>query len=238
MLRSLVAVRASRPAFSSHADPWSQLSLKELKAECKNRGLKVSGKKVELVRRLTNLNNTGDNQSKLRIHIDRPKLSRNKSKKSELITSSEQVRSINSKTKSDRITVLKSDSNEVIPKESDSIPTINGSNVRTSSVNHVQNPPIERVQSPSIEHMQELPINHGTEKSQFTKTKDSVKTTRPNANGTPIDQNIYPSDSLSLRDKFFFFTSTTCITIWWWWPYTPSFIDQILKSCKYLQSFF
>ncbi|CAR27037.1 hypothetical protein ZYGR_0I03090 [Zygosaccharomyces rouxii] len=221
MLRSLVAIRASRLGLSSHAEPWSQMSLKELKVECKNRGLKVSGKKIELVRRLKNLNITNSNDSHLRIDIDRPKPPRNKSKK--------QVKPINSNVKLDRNIVLNSRINDTITKENDTTPTINESNVKTSPIEHVQNPPVE--------HMQEPPVDHFGKSSPIKESKDIITTTRPYANGFSTDQDNYQTNSLALRDKIFLLTSTTCITIWWWWPHMPSFIDQILKSYKYLQSF-
>lgn len=52
MLPCIVLQRVARLAVSTQADPWSQMSLKALRIECKKRGLKVSGKKVEVAKRL------------------------------------------------------------------------------------------------------------------------------------------------------------------------------------------
>ncbi|AQZ10269.1 AIM34 (YMR003W) [Zygosaccharomyces parabailii] len=48
----IVLQRTARLAVSTQTDPWSQMSLKALRIECKKKGLKVSGKKAEVLKRL------------------------------------------------------------------------------------------------------------------------------------------------------------------------------------------
>ncbi|CDH08386.1 uncharacterized protein ZBAI_00168 [Zygosaccharomyces bailii ISA1307] len=52
MLPCIVLQRVPRLAVSTQADPWSQMSLKALRIECKKRGLKVSGRKADVAKRL------------------------------------------------------------------------------------------------------------------------------------------------------------------------------------------
>lgn len=234
MLRSLVAIRTNRLNLSSHADAWSRFSLKELKAECKNRGLKVSGKKIELVQRLTDMNKTSNGYNQ-RSHVGRPKFSR---KKSESIALEARHKSTSSKAELYKSAVLKSNHTRIMPPKTPSNPAINDFAIKNQSVEHRENLPINHIQYPSIEHVQKVPVDRNTKKLLSRKIEDSTSSTQAKVNRTPMDQDVYSRDSLSRRDKLFLLTSNTCIIIWWWWPYTPAFIDQILKSCKYLKSFF
>lgn len=234
MLRSLVAIRTNRLNLSSHADAWSHFSLKELKAECKNRGLKVSGKKIELVQRLTDMNKTSNDYNQ-HSHVGRPKFSR---KKSESIASGARRQSTSSNAELYKSAVLESDYPRIIPPKTHKNPATNDFDIKNQSVEHRQNLPMNHIQYPSIEHVQKVPVDRNAKKLLNRKIEDSTSSTQAKVNRTPMDQDVYSRDSLSRRDKLFLLTSTTCITIWWWWPYTPAFIDQILKSCKYLQSFF
>lgn len=276
MLRSLIVIRNSRLNISSHGNPWAQLCLKELRAECKNRGLKVSGKKVDLVRRLNNQNRNKDD------HIQETKHSRNKSKKSKSIGVKKQVRSKDSEPKLD----VNPSPNKTIPKESDTIPTtittttVNDINVENEPISHVQQPPVENESVPHVKeslienqpdqhiqqspvenepavhvekspieetpienepvaHAQESPVDIGTVKSSSNEMENHITPTRrTDTRETSSDPDIYSSESLSVRDKFFLISSTACTTIWWCLPHMPNFTDQILKSYKYLQSFF
>lgn len=194
------------------------MSLKELKLECRDRGLKVSGKKGELLTRLKEVYKSTNGRNSL---------TRNRSKRLESVASKKQATPINFGTKSNENVKLECNSNsdDSLSKLNDTITTtINESDTKSWPTeqdansligHHKRNPPIE-------EHREDVM------ESEQSADQDGMYT----------DRNIASSSPFGIRDKFFLLTSTTCITIWWWWPYMPNFIDQTLRSYRYLQSFF